>query len=373
MPLTKRGDVLDSFKLYRSLKTIQYLQKQGARIILLSHLGEPSTDKKWFSFGQNKKYSLRPVALELEKILNMKIVFVKNCLGQEAKKAVESSAAGDILMLENLRLEKGEINNDLSFSRSLAELGDVYVGEAFSVCHREHASIVGLPKLLPHFVGFEFAEELKYLSRVLNNPERPLVVIIGGAKVEAKIKVVDNFLQKADYLLLAGKIANTILQLKGIALNESLPSDVVRETGNFDLTSNSLRLPVDLLVSLGDDKDSYVRKTAPASIRKGELVFDIGPETISLYKEIIKLGRTIFWSGDLGMVEDKRFRRGTEEIAKAITTNKESLKVAGGGETVAFIRRIGLADDFSYLSVGGSAMLGFLAGEKLPGLEALQT
>lgn len=358
----EKGRVVDNFKIKKIIKTLAFLKESGAKIILVSHLEKEG----W------KKPTLKPAVPVLTEVLGSPVLFAKSCLGKKTRRMAESLKAGEILLLENLRLKKGEKKNDQKFSKELAEMADVYVGEAFSACHRNHASIVGVPKLLPHFIGFECEQEVNVLGSIIENPERPLAVLIGGAKVASKLEMIEKFLALADYLLFGGKTANVLLTVKGIALGRPWPGAEVAETlKKINLTDLKIHLPLDVIAAC-DEKGEIVRQTAPAKVRKEEEIYDIGPETIEKFSEIIKTAKTIFWSGDMGMVENPKFRQGTIAVAKAIANNKPALKVAGGGETVAFIRLEGLEEGFSYLSVAGGAMLEFIAKGTLPGIEALK-
>ncbi|MCD6500935.1 phosphoglycerate kinase, partial [bacterium] len=319
------------------------------------------------------KYSLKPVAFKLEELLKEKVRFFKKCLGWGVKRAANKLKPGQILLLENLRFEKGEITNDEKFAKSLAELGDVYVAEAFSVCHRHHASVVTLPELLPHFAGFGLLREIDNLSRVSQNPVGPLVVVIGGVKIASKIKVIEKFLEIADHLLLGGKIANIILRVKGISLGRPWPKEeVVEKIEKLNLTDVKVHLPVDVLVSPDKTGEVYIRETGPANVRKDEEIFDIGKETINSFGEVLKTAKTIFWSGPLGLYENEKFAQGTKEIAGIIGKCHRAFKVVGGGDTTAAVKKFGFLDRFSFVSTGGGAMLAFLAGEELPGIEVLK-
>jgi len=365
------GRVLDDFKIQRVLRTLTYLKKAGAKIILLSHLGRPDQNQK--SKIKNQKYTLKPVAAKLEELLKDKVKFSKKCIGRKAKKEVKKLKPGGILLLENLRFEKGEEKNDQKFAKALAELGDVYVAEAFAVCHRQHASVAVLPKLLPHFAGFEFEKEIEVLSQISQNPVRPLVVIIGGVKIASKIKVIEKFLKISDHLLFGGQIANVILRVKGICLGKPWPDEaVIKVIEKLNLTDTKIHLPVDVVVSPDETGEIYIHQTAPGSVRKDEGIFDIGKETIQTFSGIIKGAGTLFWSGPLGMYENEKFSQGTREIGRAIARTHNAFRIVGGGDTVAAVRKFNLLDKFSYVSTGGSVMLAFLAGEKLPGLEALK-
>lgn len=367
----KNGEVLDDFKIQRTLKTIGFLKKAGAKIILTSHLGSPLTTER--KKQRLKEFTLKPIQKKLQELLKEEVRFSKRCIGRKAKKEIKRLKNGQVLILENLRFEKGEEENNENFAKELAELGDVYVNEAFSCSHRNHASIVALPKLLPHFVGLNFEKEIEVLSRVSQNPEHPLVVIIGGVKIASKIEVIKKFLEICDHLLLGGKIVNTILRVKGISIGRPWPEEeVVKVIKKINLTDPKIHLPVDVLVSPDISGQVYIRNTGPGSVRNDEGIFDIGIETINTFSEIIKQAQTIFWSGPLGVFENEKFEKGTREIAKIIGESKEAFTVAGGGDTVRALKKFNLLDNFSFVSTGGSAMLAYLTGEKLPGIEALK-
>lgn len=368
--LDEKGKILDDFRIRKTLPTIKYLIKKGGKVILISHLGRPE--------GRFvKELSLKPVAQRLEELLKQKISFLPDCRGEKVEKEIEKMKSGEVILLENLRFYKEDEENDRNFAKALSKLGDIFVNEAFSVCHREHASVVGIPKYLPSGAGLLLAKEIKILSQVLKKPWSPLVVVIGGAKVSHKIKVVKKFLEKADQVLLGGKIANTILATKGILLNQPLPEpEVIKEIEKIDLTSPKLHLPVDMIISLADLKtglkEGYFRQGGPGQVKRDENAYDIGPETIKVFSRIIKEGKMIFWSGPLGMFEEEKFERGTKEISQAIARNYPAFKIAGGGDTLLALNKFGLTEKFDHLSLGGGAMLQFLAEETLPGIEVLR-
>jgi len=359
----EKNKVIDDFKIKRVIQTINYLKESEAKIILVSHL-----EKQSFS----DKATLKPIIPVLEKLVNDRILFSNKCVGRKTRKMVDSLKPGQILLLENLRKNKGEKQNNERFAKEVAILADVFVQEAFSCCHRKHASIVSMPKFLPHFIGFECEREVSVLSSLIESPDRPLVVLIGGAKVEAKLSMLRRFLPIADHLLFGGKIANVLLSVKGIIVGRKLPNKETQEVlSGINLTDQKIHLPLDVL-AYWNDGNNITRQTSPGKVRKDEDIFDIGQSSIEKFSEILKTAKTIFWSGDLGMVENTKFEKGTLEIAKAIGQNEKALKIAGGGDTVAFIRAHGLEDNFSFLSVGGSAMLEFIANGILPGIEALK-
>lgn len=363
----ENGKILDDFKLQKSLETIKYLKEKGAKIILISHLGRPEGKEK-------KRYSLKPIALKLEELLTTQVKFIEKSFGEISKREIEKIKEGEIVLLENLRLEKGEKENDEKFAQALASFGEVYVNEAFAVCHRKNASVVLLPKFLPHFAGLQLEKEVKILSRALKNPLRPLSVIIGGVKIESKIKIIKKFLESADHLLFGGEIANVFLRVKKICLAKPWPKeDICKIIEEIDLTNIKIHLPVDVLVSPNEKGDVYIRETGAGNIRQEENSYDIGQDTINLFSAIIKQSKTVIWAGPLGYFENEKFARGTRKIAEVIAQEKERLfSIAGGGETIFAINKFNLGNKFGYLSTGGGAMLEFLAGEKLPGLEALK-
>ncbi len=362
VPLDAKGNVLDDFRIEKAIPTIEYLIKKGARVILISHLGRPGGKVV-------KKLSLAPIQEKLVEYLDLSVTKARSCLGEEIKEWTEKMAPGEVLLLENLRFHPGETKNDLNFTKELAKLGDIFVNDAFAVSHRPHASIVGLPRFLPSAMGLLLKEEIESLSKVIKKPKRPLVGIVGGAKINTKIRPIKSFLEKVDFLLLGGKIANIVLNIKGVSVGRPLPEpEIIKELEGLELTNPKLRLPVDVSVALNS---VYERKAGPANVRKDESVLDIGPETVKIFSRIISEAKTIFWSGPLGKIEEKQFAIGTFGIARAIAQS-DAFSVAGGRETVSFLRESNLADQFSFLSTGGGAMLAYLSKGTLPGIEALE-
>ncbi len=361
----KDGKVFDDFRIKEVIPTINHLTENQAKVILISHLGQPKE--------RESNYSLKPVAFKLEELLGKDVKFLNDCKGSKIEKEIKKMKAGQIVLLENLRFYPGEEQNDLKFAQALAKLGDIYISEAFSVSHRNHASITSLPKLMPSGIGFLFGREIMALAKIRENPTRPLVIIIGGIKISSKIRVIEKFLSKSDHLLLGGKIANIILRVKGICLGKPWPEeDVVKIIEKLKLTDTKIHLPIDVVVSPNESGEVYVRETGLGNVRKEEAIFDIGPETIQTFKRIIEEGKTIIWSGALGLAENEKFRQGTKSIAETIARNHQALRIAGGGDTRKLLNQFGLSEKFSYISSGGGAMLNYLAGEKMPGIEALK-
>lgn len=365
----KRGKVGDDFRIRQTVPTIEYLIGKGAKIILISHLGRPGKDKK---LRARQKYSLRPVASKLEELLGKPVRFLSDCIGERIEKEVREMRAGEIKLLENLRFHKEEEENNVGFSQQLSKLGDIYINDAFGCCHRSHASIIGIPQFLPSGAGLLLKKEIDTLSGALKKSASPLVVIIGGVKIATKIKLIERFLKKANHLLLGGKIAYEILTGKGMCPGGPLPeAEILKKIEKINLTSPKLHLPIDAVFCLKNFEEGYSREAPLGQTRKEEELPDIGPETIKIFSEIIKIAKTVIWSGPLGYIEDERFAKGSLEIANAIIKSKV-FSIIGGGDTVAFLAKYNLREEFDHVSTGGGAMLQFLSGEELPGLQVLE-
>jgi phosphoglycerate kinase len=364
----RNGKVLDDFRIKKIIPTIDYLRNQGAKIILITHLGEPN--------GRDLSFSVRPVAKRLWELVQGRLKFVNDTIGKKVEKEIDEMKEGDIVVLENLRFYKEEKQNDDNFSRSLARLGDIFVQDAFGACHRNHSSIVGITKYIDSFPGLLLEEEIRVLSDALVSPDRPLVSIVGGFKVSSKIKVIKSLLDKSDYLLLGGRVANSLLISKGLYVKDLLSSEeeeLMEVAKEINLTDPKLQLPIDGVMGLINFDEDYSRIGGIGSIRKEEDVYDIGPETIEKYKNILSTAKTIIWNGPLGYFEKEKFSKGTEEIAKMIgQINREVFSIVGGGETVEAIQKLGIENQFDHISTGGGAMLDFIAGKELPGIKALE-
>ncbi|MFA5755415.1 MAG: phosphoglycerate kinase [Candidatus Paceibacterota bacterium] len=363
----KNGIVADDFRIKKFIPTINYLRENGAKIILITHLGQP---KK-----RDLQYSVKPVARRLWQLIGGKVKFINDTIGRKVEAEIRKMEEGEVVILENLRFYKGEEENNEDFSKSLARLGDIFVQDGFGVCHRNHASIVGVPKLLPSFPGLLLEQEIKILSDALVKPERPLVSIIGGIKASTKIKVIKNLLQKSDYLLLGGRVANTLLTSKGIYVKDLMTSEdeeLIEISKEVDLFDPKLQLPIDGLMGLSNFDEEYLRVGGVGNVRSEEEIYDIGPETIEKYKTILRDAKTIIWNGPLGYFEKEMFNKGTIEIAKMIGQNNSNVfSIVGGGETVEAIQELGIEDQFDHISTGGGAMLDFISGKELPGIKAL--
>jgi len=335
------------------IPTLKYLIKQKAKIILISHMGRPK--------GKDEKLSLKPVSDVLGRFLKKKIIFSNDF----AKKRIEMMNFGDILMLENIRFDSREIRNSDSLAKELAGLADVFINDAFAVSHREHASIVNIPKYLDSGIGLLFEKEINELNKIFKNVSRPLVAIIGGNKISTKIKLINKFLKIADKVLIGGALANTIFAAQGIDVDKSIiEKKAFSEIDKIDLNNKKLFLPIDLGVF--NNKVKYV------SIHeiKGKAL-DIGPKSIDLFSNIIKNAGTVIWNGPLGLYTQKPFDKSSVGIVKAIIKSK-AYSIIGGGDTVEFLRGIKKDKKFNHISTGGGAMLNYLVDEDLVGLDALK-
>ena len=380
----KDGKIEDDTRIRAALPTINYAIEHGAKVILASHLGRPLKDKKK---AEEKgapydaaKYSLKPVFDYLSKIDGMKISFAGDCVGDKVKAQVDALEEGEVLLLENLRLHAGEEKNDEDFAKQLAELCDYYVNDAFGTAHRAHASTAGITKFVEKSAaGLLMQKELDFLGKALNDPERPFVAILGGAKVSDKIPVIKSLIErKVDKLLIGGAMAYTFFKAEGFTVGKSLVEDEMMPTA-LAIKKQAEEAGVELLLPTDHQVvDSYdplnSRKTIPVAFTNSGLVgLDIGIETIALFSHALEGAKTIVWNGPMGMFEEKPFDEGTVAIAEAVAeaTDKGATSIVGGGDSVAAINQAGLENRISHISTGGGATLEFLAGDVLPGVEAL--
>jgi len=364
----KDGKIQDDTRIRKALPTITYLLDREARVILASHLGRPKGERK-------PELSLRPVADHLSKILKKKVKFVDDCVGDKVENAVNELKNGDVILLENLRFHIEETKNDENFSRRLAALCDVYVNDAFGTAHRKHASTYGMTQFVEKKVaGILIKRELEALTRVRENPEKPFVLVLGGAKVKDKIDIIENLLPKADKFLIGGGMAYTFLKAQGTNIGNSiLDEESLDKVAEF-LKTGKIMLPIDHVVTTEVSENAGI-KIVKGDIEEGYIGVDIGPETLKLYAENIPDHGTLFWNGPMGVFEIDKFSKGSTGIAKAIkeATSKGLYSVIGGGDTISAIHKAGLEDeDFSHVSTGGGATLEFLAGIDLPGTEILE-
>lgn len=356
-------DKSEDYRLVKSLPTIKYLIGGGAKVIIMAHLGRPKGKIV-------EELKLNAVADRLSKLLKKNVEKSDSILDKEAKNLISKMSAGDILMLENIRFDAREKKGDRNFTRQLAKLGDIYVNDAFAVCHRNHASVSTIQDYLPSYAGLLLEQEIIHLGGVIKNPAKPLVAIIGGSKISTKIKVIKRFLKISDQVLLGGALANTVLKAMGVSVGKSLiEPKMIKEIKKVKLTDNQLRVPVDGLLAKSFFAEKG-RKDALADVKKDELILDIGPDTIKLYKKIIKKAKTVVWNGPMGLIETKFFAKGTKALIKILAKSK-SETIVGGGETVQMIRKMKLEKKFNFISTGGGAMLEFLEGKELPGLKKL--
>ncbi len=368
----EKGVVTDDTRVRGALPTLTHLIQNGARVILISHLGRPKG-------APNPKYSLAPVAQHLSQILKKPVAFVPDCVGSLAETAAKNLRDGDILLLENLRFHGEEEKNDASFSKSLAGLADLFVQDAFGAVHRAHASTAGVPKLLPSAAGFLLLKELEFLGRVKDNPAKPFLAIVGGAKVSDKIEVLEKLLDKVDSLVIGGAMAYTFLKSLGFTTGKSLvEADKVETAKNLLKKAESkgvkVLLPKDHLVVTAIDAPDSARESNDANITGDLIGVDIATKTIQGLTLPVSSAKTIFWNGPMGIFEVDRYARGTREVAKlaADAATKGATVVVGGGDSVAAVQSTGLADKISHISTGGGASLEFLEGKELPGVSALQ-
>ncbi len=380
----KSGNIEDDTRIRGALPTIKYAVEQGAKIILASHLGRPLKDKmkaeeKKMPYDESK-YSLKIVSEKLSELLGGKVEFANDCVGEEVKQKVENLKEGEVLLLENLRFHAEEEKNDADFSRQLAELADVYVNDAFGTAHRAHASTEGITKFVDDAVaGLLMEKELEFLGKALNNPERPFVAILGGAKVSDKIPVIKSLIErKVDKLLIGGAMAYTFFKANGYTVGKSLVENEMMPTA-LEIQEQAKEAGVELILPTDHQVvDSYEpltsRKTIPVDFTNTGLVgLDIGAETVGIFKKALEGAKTIIWNGPMGMFEEKPFDEGTVAIAQAVAeaTEKGAISIVGGGDSVSAVNQAGLDEKISHISTGGGATLEFLAGDELPGVAAL--
>lgn len=366
VPLAPDGRVLDDTRLRAVLPTIEFLRRQGARIILVSHLGRPK--------GRDPQFSLRPVAEHLSRLLGRPVQFAPDCIGPAVEEMVARLQPGEILLLENVRFYPEEERNDPDFARALARLAAVFVNDAFAAAHRAHASTVGVAAYLPAAAGLLMEKEVTTLREVLEQPARPFVAIVGGAKISTKIGVLQNLLPRVDRLLIGGAMAFTLLKARGCQVGASLVEEDKLEVARslLEQGGEKIVLPVDVVAAPRLEPNPPTQVVDACRIPEGWLGLDIGPATVNAWAPILAAARTILWNGPLGAYEVPPFDAGTRAIGQ-IVAQSGARSIVGGGDLVAALEQAGLADKMSFVSTGGGATLEFLEGRTLPGIQVLMT
>ncbi|MES2293313.1 MAG: phosphoglycerate kinase [Pseudomonadota bacterium] len=369
----KDGVVTDATRIERQAPTIRELAEKGARVILLSHFDRPKGKVV-------PSMSLKPVVAPLAKAVGRAVAFAEDCVGPKAQAAVAALKDGDVLLLENTRFHAGEEKNDPDFTRQVAALGDIFVNDAFSAAHRAHATTTGLAHLMPSAAGRSMEQELTHLQKALGNPERPLMAVVGGAKVSTKIELLQNLVGRVEVLVIGGAMANTFLAAQGITIGKSLYEpdhlETARKVVHMATESGAvILLPTDVVVAKEFKEDAAHRTASVGDIEPDEMVLDVGPASIQAFENRLVTTKTLVWNGPFGAFETRPFDAGTVAAAKAVAAATKSahlLSVAGGGDTVAALAHAGVEDDFSYVSTAGGAFLEWLEGKELPGVEALK-
>ena len=368
VPMDENQNITDNTRIVAALPTIKYLLEQNCKLILASHLGRPKGEVK-------PEFSLAPVAKELSKLLGQEVIMAKDVIGEDAMTKAANLKEGEILLLENVRFHKEETDNDPEFCKKLASMAEVYVNDAFGTAHRAHASTTGVASYLPAVSGFLIEKELQFLGNAVNNPERPFVAILGGAKVSDKIGVIDSLLEKVDTLMIGGGMAYTFFKTQGYEVGNS-----ICEMDKLDLAKEAMEkakqkgvkfmLPVDTKVGKEFKPDTESKIVSYTEIPADWEGFDIGPETIKMFEEELRKAKTVVWNGPLGLFEFDQFAIGTNAIAKVLS-EIDATTIIGGGDSAAAVKKAGLEDKMTHISTGGGASLEFLEGKKLPGIEAL--
>ena len=368
VPLDDNLMITDDTRIRSTLPTINYAIDEGAKVILSSHLGRPKGKR-------DPRLSLAPVAKRLQRLLNKEVIFAPDCVGSQVESLVAKMKEGDVLLLENLRYHPGEEKNDEEFARALAALADVYINDAFGTAHRAHASIIGVPKFLLAAAGLLLKKEIEYLKGAIENPVRPFVAILGGAKVSGKIDVLENLVGKVDKVLVGGGMAYTFIKAMGYEVGKSLVEEDMLETAQRirkKLKGMGIKfyLPVDCVIAQSIESGVETKTIPTLEIPKGWAALDIGPATVKLFSEAIQDAKTILWNGPMGIFEIDAFSRGTFAIAHAVA-DAYALTIVGGGDTDLAVHRAGVSDTISFISTGGGAALQLLEGKELPGIAIL--
>ena len=369
VPMDENQKITDNTRIVAALPTIKYLLEQNCKIILASHLGRPKGEVK-------PEFSLKPVAKELSKLLGKDIIMANDVIGEDATRKAENLKEGEIMLLENVRFHREETDNDPEFAKKLASMAEIFVNDAFGTAHRAHASTTGIADYIPGVAGFLIEKELKFLGNAINNPERPFVAILGGAKVSDKIGVIDSLLDKVDTLMIGGGMAYTFFKAQGYNVGNSLceveKTDLaLEEMKKAKAKGVKLLLPIDTKIGKEFKPDTESKTVAWTEIPDEWEGFDIGEKTIEMFKKELQNAKTVIWNGPLGLFEFDQFAIGTNEIAKTLA-DLDATTIIGGGDSAAAVTKAGLADKMTHISTGGGASLEFLEGKKLPGIECLQ-
>ena len=369
VPMDENKNITDNRRIVAALPTIKYLLENNCKVILASHLGRPKGEFK-------PEFSLLPVAKELSRLLGKEVILAKDVVGEDAKSKASNLKEGEVMLLENVRFHREETDNDAEFAKQLASMAEIYVNDAFGAAHRAHASTAGIAEYLPAVAGFLMEKELNFLGTTLENPERPFVAILGGAKVSDKIGVIDSLLEKVDTLMIGGGMAYTFFKAQGYNVGKSLC-----EPDKVDLALAAMQkakekgvkfiLPIDTKVGKEFKPDTESKTVAWTEIPDDWEGFDIGEKTIEMFKENLKGAKTVIWNGPVGLFEFDQFAIGTNSIAQALSELEGAKTIIGGGDSAAAVEKAGLADKMTHISTGGGASLEFLEGKKLPGVECL--
>ncbi len=361
--------ITDDYRIRKNIPTIQYLLNQNAKVIIISHLGRPGP-------GVSKDLSLEPVAQRLSELLGQEVAFSPTTVGDGAWQATKKLKPAEVLLLENLRFHKEEESNDAEFAKQLAKLADYFVQDGFGVVHRSHASTDAITQFLPAVAGLLLEGEVLAINKAINDPQKPLVTMVGGAKIADKIDLLERFLEASDSMIVGGAMANTFLVAMGYDVGSSKydphETDTAKEViEHCELSQTKLILPTfDVAVGTSFDQSSERHDVATEDVASADIIMDFGPRTIENIKKTLKTAGTIIWNGPLGVVEFEKFKKGTEEVAKFIASQNLNC-IIGGGDSAGFIHKLGLVDKFTHVSTGGGASLELMAGRDLPGVEAL--
>jgi len=370
VPINEELEITNDTRIKAALPTINYLISHQAKVILMSHLGRPKGKVV-------EKLRLDPVAKRLSELLKQDVKKVNDCIGEEVEKAVLNMQKGEVILLENLRFYSEEEKNNPEFANSLAKSADIFVNDAFGTAHRAHASTVGVARILPACAGFLMAKEIEVLSNLLENPERPFVVVLGGAKISGKIEIVQNLLSIADRILIAGGMSYTCLAALGYEVGNSLLEEydleiVKKMLKKAEEQGNKILLPIDLVITKQLLERAESKVVEIEDIPKDAIGVDLGNKSIAIFEKEIKKARTVFWNGPVGVFEIKKYAKGTNKIAKILADMQgKTVTIIGGGDSIAAIENAGLAEKMTHISTGGGASLEFLGGKKLPGIEVL--